>query len=65
MAPLTRTLLSNVPVPLMSLDVKQTDDAYIIRVEIPGVDKDNLHVEIDDSMHAVTITSEVVSLPRL
>eukprot|EP00953_Heterococcus_sp_UTEX-ZZ885_P007383 4474-Heterococcus_DN1.PRE.7 len=44
----------------MDLDVKQTDNAYIIRVEIPGVDKDNLHVEIDDSMHAVTITSEVV-----
>jgi len=43
----------------MNLDVKQTDDAYIIHVEMPGVDKDNLHVEVDDSMHAITITSEV------
>lgn len=39
------------------MDVKETDDAYTVHAEIPGVKKDDIQVTIDGSQ--VTISAEV------
>jgi len=58
-APLRRgASLLNIPLPSMSLDVKQTDKSYVLKVEIPGVDRENLNIEIDDDQHAITVSTE-------
>lgn len=43
-------------VPAIRLDVDETDQAYDITADIPGVSKDDIKVEIDGSR--VTITAE-------
>jgi HSP20 family protein len=41
----------------LKMDVTRTDDAYAVKVEIPGVKKEDLHVSIDGN--EVTISGEV------
>jgi HSP20 family protein len=43
--------------PQIKVDVTEADDAYTVKAEIPGVRKEDIHVEIDGSQ--VMITAEV------
>lgn len=43
--------------PKMKCDVKETDDAYEVKADIPGVDKNDLDVTYDDE-HVLTISYE-------
>lgn len=43
--------------PQMKMDVTESDGAYIVKAEIPGVRKEDLHVEIDGPR--VMISAEV------
>lgn len=38
------------------LDVAETDEAYTVKAELPGMKKDDIHVEIDGNL--VTISAE-------
>ncbi|UTH74876.1 Hsp20/alpha crystallin family protein [Chromobacterium sp. IIBBL 290-4] len=41
----------------IKMDVKETGEAYLVEAELPGVGKENIHVEIDGPL--VTIKAEV------
>lgn len=41
----------------MRVDVKEGKDAYIVKADLPGVKKDDIHVEIDGNQ--VTLRAEV------
>jgi HSP20 family protein len=41
----------------MKIDVSKTDDAYTVKAEIPGVNKDDIQVSIDGN--EVTISGEI------
>jgi HSP20 family protein len=43
-------------VPQIRMDVSETDTGYLVKAEIPGVSKEDLHVEIDGAK--VMITAE-------
>ena len=43
--------------PEMRMDISEAGGEYLIRAEIPGVKKDDIHVTIDGNM--VTISAEV------
>lgn len=43
--------------PKMKMDVSETDGSYVVKAEIPGVNKNNIHVSIDGNM--VSISAEV------
>jgi HSP20 family protein len=43
--------------PQIKIDVAEADDAYTVKAEIPGVRKEDIHVEIDGAK--VLITAEV------
>ncbi|KAG5189621.1 HSP20-like chaperone [Tribonema minus] len=43
--------------PAMSMDVRATDGAYNISVELPGLDKKDLRIEVDDERNALTLTA--------
>ena len=43
--------------PKMKLDVKEDEKSYTIRADIPGVKKDDIHVDVD--ANAVTLRAEV------
>lgn len=40
----------------IQLDVQDTEDALLVRAEVPGVDKDDLHIELHD--RTLTIRGE-------
>jgi HSP20 family protein len=44
-------------VPPMKLDISEVDDVYVVKAEIPGVAKQDIHVEIEGTQ--VLITAEV------
>jgi len=50
-------LPSELPVQQIKMDVKEQEGAYVVHAEIPGVNKDDIHVDIDGSQ--VSITAEV------
>jgi len=33
-----------------TVDVSESDDAYVVRAELPGVDKDDVHVSLDNGV---------------
>ena len=39
-----------------TVDVSESDDAYVVRAELPGVDKDDVHVSLDNGV--LTIQGE-------
>ena len=41
----------------IKLDIKENDDAYVVNAELPGVKKEDIHVEIEGGL--VTIKAEV------
>ena len=43
--------------PQIKLDVAEDDKAYTVKADVPGVDKDDIHVEIDGSQ--VSISTEI------
>jgi len=43
--------------PQIKMDVKEADGKYVVNAEIPGVDKDDIHVAIDGNR--VSISAEV------
>ena len=40
----------------LNADVKETDDEYVITVDIPGMDKDSIHIDYDNNQ--LTIVGE-------
>ena len=40
------------------VDVSETDKSYIVRADLPGVDKKDVKIEIDDSHELLTISAE-------
>ena len=49
--------IENSAQPQMKIDVKEHDQNYTVHAEIPGVDKENIHVTIDGNQ--VSISAEV------
>lgn len=49
--------LEGVPQLHIKLDIKKADDAYRVEAELPGVKKEDIHVDIDGNR--VTISAEV------
>ncbi len=48
----------NLPTPAqIKIDVKESDNAYTVQAEVPGVAKDDIHVSIDGNV--VTLRAEV------
>lgn len=43
--------------PQIKMDVKEADGKYMVKAEIPGVNKDDIHVTVDGNM--VSISAEV------
>lgn len=43
--------------PQIKMDVKETDGQYLVKAEIPGVNKDDIHVTIEGNL--VSISAEV------
>lgn len=43
--------------PLIRMDISEVGSEYVVRADIPGVKKDDIHVSIDGNM--VTISAEV------
>ena len=43
--------------PQIRMDVAEAEDGYVVKAEIPGVKKDDIHVSIDGNM--VTISAEI------
>ncbi len=41
----------------IKIDVKETDEAYVVQAEVPGVAKEDIHVSIDGSV--VTLRAEI------
>ena len=37
-------------------DAEETKDSYIIRAELPGIEKSNIHIEYDDSTNILTLS---------
>lgn len=54
--PVSRTLLSREQEGVLSgtwtpsVDIKESKDAYVVKSELPGVDKDDVDVSIEDNM---------------
>lgn len=45
------------------VDIEETDDAYVFEVELPGVKRDDIHVEIGDQ--ELSITGELKERERV
>jgi HSP20 family molecular chaperone IbpA len=45
-----------------AVDIYETDDGLVVVADIPGVDKDNLHIEVEDSV--LTIHGKIALSPR-
>ncbi|HYD34351.1 MAG TPA: Hsp20 family protein [Methylophilaceae bacterium] len=43
--------------PQIKMDVRENENSYIVHAEIPGVDKENIHVTIDGSQ--VSLNAEI------
>ena len=43
--------------PQMKMDVSEADNSYVVKAEIPGVNKNDIHVSVDGNL--VSITAEV------
>lgn len=43
--------------PVIKLDVEEAADKYLVKADVPGVSKDDIHVDVDGNM--VTISAEV------
>jgi len=43
--------------PQMKMDVSEADGSYVVKAEIPGVNKNDIHISIDGNM--VSISAEV------
>ena len=41
----------------MKADIRETDDSYLIDVEVPGMSKDNLDIELNDNV--LTVTAQI------
>jgi HSP20 family protein len=53
-----RSLFRNLPEePQIRMDVKEDADAYRVKAEVPGVKKEDIHIEIDGN--SVSISAEV------
>jgi HSP20 family protein len=52
-----RPLLRDKIEPQIKMDVKEADGSYLVKAEIPGVNKDDIHVSIDGNR--VSISAEV------
>ncbi|MDR3159864.1 MAG: Hsp20/alpha crystallin family protein [Zoogloeaceae bacterium] len=49
----------NVPAtpPVIRMDVKEQEDAYVVHAELPGVKKEDIHITVDGNL--VSISAEV------
>jgi HSP20 family protein len=54
---MVRPFQMETPAPQIKMDVKEDGKAYTVHAEIPGVSKDNIHVEIEKNR--VSISAEV------
>ncbi len=52
----TPTLLTETE-PMMRMEVSENDTGYLVKAEIPGVNKDDIEVSVDGNV--VTVTAEV------
>lgn len=43
--------------PQMKIDVSESDGSYVVKAEIPGVNKNDIHISVDGNM--VSISAEV------
>lgn len=43
---------------LLKTDVKETDGSFEMKVDMPGVNKEDITITVDDSTSAITVTTE-------
>lgn len=44
---------------VMKVDIKETDQEYIVDAEIPGVDKDDIKLDLNDNMLTIQVKKSV------
>lgn len=40
------------------MDVEKSDDSYLVTAEVPGLDKDDIDIEIEDNMLTISVHEE-------
>ena len=56
--PRMRSLVRNLPAePEIKMDVSEDDKAYYVKAEVPGIQKEDIHVAVEDNQ--VSITAEI------
>lgn len=54
--PFFATLFSDAPAaPEIRLDVEETNDAYLLRADVPGIAKDQINVEIHEDIVTISV----------
>lgn len=53
-----RTGLSRVKADSFKIDVEKNDKEYIVTAELPGVNKDNINVEVENSILTISVSKE-------
>jgi HSP20 family protein len=59
---LMRSITSEAPMSIAPTDVEETDDAYLVELDIPGVKKDDIDVEVREN--ALRVTGEIKERER-
>jgi HSP20 family protein len=52
---------SRVPAPRIALDVEETTEAFLVRADLPGIAKDQIHVEINDDVLDISVDFKPVA----
>lgn len=53
-----RTGLSRVKTDSFKIDVEKNDKEYIVTAELPGVNKENINVEVENSILTISVSKE-------
>lgn len=44
---------------MLKTDVEEKDNSYVVTMDVPGMNKDNVKIEVDDGMMTVTVSNDV------
>lgn len=52
--------LTNTGVNAFRTDIKETENEYIVLAELPGVNKDNINIEVDENYMTITAVNDEI-----
>ena len=52
--------LTNTGINAFRTDIKETENEYIILAELPGVNKDNINIEVDENYMTITAVNDEI-----